>query len=111
MTLPENCTLGIVGTGLMGRGIAQIAAQAGIDTLLYDAVPDAATKAHDGIAGTLRGLAAKGKLSEEAVAAAAAVCIRWRRSKDLARCDIVVIEAIVESLPRSRSSSRRSKRS
>ena len=31
-----DLTLGVVGTGIMGRGIAQIAAQAGIRTVLYD---------------------------------------------------------------------------
>ena len=34
---PSLC-LGIVGTGAMGRGIAQIAAQAGIRVLLFDAL-------------------------------------------------------------------------
>ncbi len=29
-------TLGIVGTGAMGRGIAQLAAQAGLNVMLFD---------------------------------------------------------------------------
>jgi len=35
------CNIGIVGTGAMGRGIAQIAAQAGANVYLMDANPDA----------------------------------------------------------------------
>ena len=29
-------TIGVIGAGAMGRGIAQIAAQAGLDVLLFD---------------------------------------------------------------------------
>ena len=35
-------TIAIIGTGIMGMGIAQIAAQAGIQVLLYDAKSGAA---------------------------------------------------------------------
>jgi 3-hydroxybutyryl-CoA dehydrogenase len=98
MALPDNCTLGVVGTGLMGRGIAQIAAQAGVETLLYDAAPDAAATARDTIAATLRGLAAKGKLGEGAVNAAVDRLRPITELTSLARCDLV-IEAIVENLP------------
>jgi hypothetical protein len=43
---PSLC-LGIVGTGAMGRGIAQIAAQAGIRVLLFDALHGAAANARE----------------------------------------------------------------
>jgi len=39
-----DLTLGIVGTGVMGRGIAQIAAQAGIRVVLYDTREGSKTK-------------------------------------------------------------------
>ncbi len=42
-------TVGIVGTGAMGSGIAQIAAQAGSVVMLVDAQPGAAQKAHDAL--------------------------------------------------------------
>jgi len=45
MTLDINrsdLTGGVVGTGAMGRGIAQIAAQAGVKVFLYDTRADAA---------------------------------------------------------------------
>jgi 3-hydroxybutyryl-CoA dehydrogenase len=49
---PSLC-LGIVGTGAMGRGIAQIAAQAGIRVLLFDALHGAAANARETVVGTL----------------------------------------------------------
>ena len=39
---PPALTLGIAGAGAMGRGIAQIAAQAGVRVLLFDLAPGAA---------------------------------------------------------------------
>ena len=41
MNSPRFKTVGIVGTGAMGRGIAQIAAQASSTVLLFDTQPDA----------------------------------------------------------------------
>jgi len=44
--MPEGQrTIAVVGAGLMGRGIAQIAAQAGCDVALFDVKPDAAADA------------------------------------------------------------------
>nr|MBP6617489.1 hypothetical protein [Burkholderiaceae bacterium] len=42
-------TVGIVGTGAMGRGIAQIAAQAGSTVQLFDLNPEACRQAHAAI--------------------------------------------------------------
>lgn len=58
--------IGIVGSGLMGRGIAQIAAQAGLTVHLFDKQPGAAAEARSAIAGTLSRLADKGKLAPAA---------------------------------------------
>ena len=38
-------TLGIVGTGAMGRGIAQLAAQAGLNVMLFDVKEGAVAEA------------------------------------------------------------------
>jgi 3-hydroxybutyryl-CoA dehydrogenase len=95
--LPDNFTLGIVGTGLMGRGIAQIAAQAGITTLMYDADARAAASARQGIADTLQRLADKGKLRTEDVARAVAKLQPVTTMNALAPCSLV-IEAVVEDL-------------
>ncbi|MEX3944110.1 3-hydroxyacyl-CoA dehydrogenase [Paraburkholderia sp. BR10937] len=90
-------TIGIVGTGAMGRGIAQIAAQAGLAVRLYDTNPQAVAAARDYLADTFAKLAAKGKLDEPA-AKAALKCVSGAHTLDeLAVCDLV-IEAIVENL-------------
>ena len=93
----NDLTLGIVGTGLMGRGIAQIAAQGGVYVLLHDARPEAAAEARTAIAQTLTKLAEKGKLTVAAADAAIAHLAVADALEQLAGCHIVV-EAIVEDL-------------
>ena len=90
-------TLGVVGAGLMGGGIAQVTAQAGIRTLLFDAQAGAAAKAKQNIAATFQRLAAKGKMSGEAVAKALEQVQPVDTLGALAACH-VVIEAIIENL-------------
>ncbi|BAO86781.1 3-hydroxyacyl-CoA dehydrogenase [Caballeronia cordobensis] len=90
-------TLGIVGSGAMGRGIAQIAALAGLDVRLYDTNPNALAAARAYLAETFAKLTAKGKL-KEADAHAALARIRDAGDKsELSDCDAIV-EAIVENL-------------
>ena len=96
MEAPDLC-IGIVGTGAMGRGIAQIAAQSGIHVLLYDALHGAATNARDAVIATLGKLADKGKLSAEALANAGARLEVVTRIEDLGAAQVVV-EAIVENI-------------
>ncbi len=55
-------TLGVIGAGQMGGGIAQVAAQSGIDVMLLDANPDMAARARARIGDILGKLVAKGKL-------------------------------------------------
>ncbi|WP_028205654.1 3-hydroxyacyl-CoA dehydrogenase [Paraburkholderia nodosa] len=90
-------TIGIVGTGAMGRGIAQIAAQAGLAVRLYDTNPQAVAAARDYLADTFAKLAAKGKLDEPAANAALERVSGVHTLDELAVCDLV-IEAIVENL-------------
>lgn len=92
-----NLTLGIVGAGAMGRGIAQIAAQAGIRVLLFDLQTGAASAARDAVAATLSGLAVKGKIDKAAAEAAAARIDPAATLEALAPCQVVV-EAIIEKL-------------
>jgi 3-hydroxybutyryl-CoA dehydrogenase len=89
--------LGIVGCGLMGRGIAQIAIQGGIQVILHDSRPGGAEEARDAIGATLQKLADKGKLSAQDVADACARLSVAGSVADLAPCTTVV-EAIVEKL-------------
>ncbi len=62
----EVKTLGVVGTGQMGAGIAQVAAQSGLDVIMLDATVDLANKAKARLADTLGKLVAKGKLDAAA---------------------------------------------
>ncbi|NMO17055.1 3-hydroxyacyl-CoA dehydrogenase [Pyxidicoccus fallax] len=89
--------LGIVGTGIMGRGIAQLAAQSGVTVRLFDARPQAAEEARVAVGATLDSLAAKGKLSAEDARAATARLQPVASEAALAGCHVVV-EAIVEDL-------------
>jgi len=57
--------LGVVGAGQMGRGIAQVAAQAGVDVLLSDASKELAEKGKATIVSSLAKLVEKGKMKGE----------------------------------------------
>ena len=61
-----DLVIGIVGCGVMGRGIAQIAALAGATVWLNDTRVEAAHAARDTLAGTFNMLVEKGKLKREA---------------------------------------------
>ena len=97
MSTPQFTTVGLVGTGAMGRGIAQIAAQAGAVVRLFDTQADAVAKAQAALGAQWDKLAEKGKLSADAVAACKARLKPAAQLADLADCDLVV-EAIVERL-------------
>jgi len=91
-------TLGIIGTGAMGRGICQIAAAAGLKVVITDARPGAAQEAKDFVANMLAKLVAKQKMSAEAQQAAVAnIRVAGDGYGDFADCDVIV-EAIVENL-------------
>ena len=90
-------TVGVIGAGTMGAGIAQVAALAGCRVKLFDAREGAAAAAIVKNGETFTVIASKGKITNEA-ATAAALCMS--ASPDLADfhdCD-VVIEAIIEEL-------------
>lgn len=93
----SDLVAGVAGAGTMGRGIAQVLAQCGARTLLYDAQPDAARKAKNSIGQALERLTEKGRL---AAADARSVLERIELADSLqafARCQVMV-EAIVEDL-------------
>lgn len=89
--------IAIVGSGVMGTGIAQIAAQAGIEVLLFDNREGAAHAARDNLKQTLDKLVSKGKLpGSEAQATLDRVQVAVSLN-DLKNVDLV-IEAIIERL-------------
>ena len=87
----------VVGAGIMGAGIAQVAAQAGHPVRLFDAREGAAEAARARLATTLDGLAAKGKLDAAEAKAIAGRIVAAARLDEAAATGLVV-EAIVEHL-------------
>ena len=87
----------VVGAGIMGAGIAQVAAQAGHPVMLFDVRPGAAAQAREKLVSTLQTLQAKGKLSADAVAQTVQRLAAVERLQEAAQAQLVV-EAIVEQL-------------
>jgi 3-hydroxybutyryl-CoA dehydrogenase len=94
---PTFQTVGVVGTGAMGRGIAQMAAQAGSSVLLFDLQPGAADTARHTLAETWQKLVDKNKLDAGQRAAMLDRLGCVGEMSALLPCDLVV-EAIVERL-------------
>jgi len=66
MTIAFN-QVAVIGAGAMGRGIAQIAAQAGSQVWLYDTQADAIQKAKEAVFKVWDTLATKGRLDADTV--------------------------------------------
>lgn len=94
---PIYKTVGIVGTGAMGRGIAQIAAQAGSVVKLMDSQAGAAEKAREAICAQWDKLVEKGRMETTAASSHKASLLTAGTLADLADCELIV-EAIVERL-------------
>jgi len=90
-------TIGIIGSGAMGAGIAQVVATAGHAVHLLDQNAAALDRAAASIAASLTKLAEKGKLTRAAADAATARLHPTAAMADFADCNLV-IEAIVEDL-------------
>ena len=90
-------TLGVVGAGAMGRGIAQVGMTGGMTVLLFDAAPGAAAKARDAVLAQLDQMVAKGRIDATAAEAAKQRLTVVDDMKAFAPADLVV-EAIVENL-------------
>ena len=97
--------VGVLGCGLMGAGIAQVAATAGFETVVKEVSEDLLAKGFGGIEKSLAKFAEKGTIT-----AAQQTEIRGRMSgttsfAELADCDII-IEAIIENLEEKRATYR-----
>jgi 3-hydroxybutyryl-CoA dehydrogenase len=90
--------VGVVGLGTMGAGIAQLAVEAGLETVGREVATELGEQARDRIAHFLTRKVEKGRM-EQAERDAALKRLRLTTDvADLADCD-VVIEAVVEELP------------
>jgi 3-hydroxybutyryl-CoA dehydrogenase len=90
-------TVGVLGCGLMGAGIAQVTAAAGFKTIVLEVNEAVLAKGLARIDKFLEGGVAKGKLTAEAKVDTMARLSGTTSYADLAACDLVV-EAIVENV-------------
>jgi len=91
----EVKTIGVVGAGQMGSGIAQVAAQAGYEVLLLDASEEALRRGLEAIRRSLAKFLEKGRITEEALEAALGRIRTTLDLEDFREADLIV-EAIVE---------------
>ena len=90
-------TVGVLGAGLMGHGIAQVAAQAGYEVVLREVDEAALAKGIGKIESQLARAVEKGKASQEDADSVRGRIRGTTDYGDLAECDLV-IEAITENL-------------
>ena len=90
-------TVGIMGAGTMGAGIAQIAAQAGWNVRLLDVSEEVVRKALSGIGKNYERLVEKGRLTAAQCDAARTRLFGAATAADFADCELI-IEAVVEDL-------------
>src|SRR5579872_6769429 len=93
--------VGVLGCGLMGSGIAQVAAQAGYDVTVLEADQQALDKGFAGIDQSLAKFVERGP-EKGGITARQKDEIRERlkgtqKKEDLAQCDLIV-EAIIENI-------------
>jgi 3-hydroxybutyryl-CoA dehydrogenase len=90
-------TIGVIGAGTMGRGIAQIAVSGGINVKLYDGFEGASKSGQAFVARMVNRAAEKGNITQEDAAAAIARLEIVDSLDGLAGVNLV-IEAIIEDL-------------
>jgi 3-hydroxybutyryl-CoA dehydrogenase len=90
-------TIGVVGAGTMGAGIAQLACVSGARTLLHDPVPAALERGRESIAARLTRAAERGRMLHDEARAATERLIAVDSLGALSDCELV-IEAAPESL-------------
>ncbi|MER6220312.1 3-hydroxyacyl-CoA dehydrogenase [Streptomyces sp. 900105755] len=95
--LDLSSTVGVVGTGTMGQGIAQVALVAGHPVRLYDTVPGRAEEAAAAIVARLDRLVEKDRMTAAARDAARARLLPAGELTEFADCTLVV-EAVLERL-------------
>ncbi len=98
----KNSIIGVIGSGAMGGGIAQVAATAGHKVIVYDNNKDSLTKAESNLKTSLAKLVEKQKITTEAQQSILSNINFASALNDLDACNLV-IEAIVEKLEIKRS--------
>jgi 3-hydroxybutyryl-CoA dehydrogenase len=93
--------VGVVGCGLMGSGIAQVAVASGFSTVVREVSAELLDKGLKGIDKNLSRLAEKGAITEAAKNEIRGRLKGTTKIEDLKDCDVIV-EAIIEQLPAKR---------
>ena len=92
--MTEIRTVGVIGAGQMGVGIAHVFALAGFDVLVFDIDPDRYDAAIGEIGRNLKRQATRGVIGDDAVAATLKRLAPARAYGDFRNCDLVVESAI-----------------
>lgn len=90
-------TIGVVGAGAMGSGIAQVAAEAGFNVKIYDVAPNAAEKAFAKLQKSWQKAVDKEKITADVMKDRVALVGIAADLADFKDCDLVV-EAVAENL-------------
>src|ERR1041385_2360646 len=93
----QNIKVGVLGAGTMGAGIAQVAAQAGYDTLVYDVSQEFIDRGLDRIRQFLKGGRERGKITAEQESGTLARLSSSLKLEDFSGCGLIV-EAVPEKL-------------
>jgi len=97
--------VGVLGCGLMGSGIAQVAATAGFETIVKEVSEEFINKGFAGIEKSLSRFAEKGTITADQQREIRGRLSGITKFDDLADCDII-IEAIIENLEEKRNTYR-----
>ncbi len=97
--------VGVLGCGLMGSGIAQVAATAGFETVVKEVSDDLIARGFGGIEKSLAKFAEKGTITSDQQKEIRGRLSGTTKFDDLADCD-VIIEAIIENLDEKRTTYR-----
>ncbi|WP_011582259.1 3-hydroxyacyl-CoA dehydrogenase NAD-binding domain-containing protein [Chelativorans multitrophicus] len=95
--IPNTCSIGVIGAGTMGAGIAQVAAAAGHKVLLFDVASGAAASGLERTAKELATLVKRGKMEQKRAEEIIGRITIAEKLEDLAPAALTV-EAIVERL-------------
>jgi 3-hydroxybutyryl-CoA dehydrogenase len=93
----KKIKVGVLGAGTMGAGIAQVAAQAGYDTLVYDVSQEFIDRGLDRIKQFLKGGRERGKITAEQESGTLGHLSSSLKLDDFAGCGLI-IEAVPEKL-------------
>lgn len=97
MSIKSDSVIGVIGAGIMGSGIAQVAATAGNKVIVFDADTKAAQRAADSMQKTFSKLTEKGKLTGEKAKEISSRISYSSSLNEFKECSLI-IEAIIEDL-------------